>query len=290
MKTTKNIFYESSNSINPQGLLVAALLCIVLAFFLGFIYTGLIVMIPFIYIGIVINIGMGLSIGVMVGGIARLTHNRNRKSQYGLALLLGACVAYFQWIAYFVYIMTENMPNFGLYCEQLGALFDREVWAFLAEINAVGMWSVFGTNVSGGLLTLVWVIEFLMILLIPIFYLSLSKEYPYAEDIGKWYSKYTLEENYSIPYGSHKLLSLLQENVLNTIQSLPLGRANRYVKVHILYLEEASTQYLSIERVFINHNGSDDKDMLVENFCIDNNTAKQLLNSIEHKKRWVEFF
>lgn len=290
MNTTV-LFYQEPENINLKALMQALVLNLFISIVLGYTYTMLITSIPIVYFLLVINIGLGVLLSFIVRLVAKFTHNRNKKNRLILALSTSLMVSYFQWVAYVLYASFGQMSSFSYYISNLLLIFSPKVFFLrIMEINATGLWSAFGLQFRGNALTLVWFFETLLIIVIPIIYIWKTKVFPYSENFEKWYPKYTLDENFKYIVGSKELLTILQKDVVNSIGLLGFGAANRFSKVHLFYLENEQSQYINIESITLDKEGNKDSETLIENFKIDNKTAKAILATFEHKKEKIEVF
>lgn len=285
----KSLFYEEPKSINPQGLIIASLIGVALAILLAFVYIILQVSIPLIYFAVLVTFGTGILLSFCTRFIAKITHNRNKKSQFIIALIIGILLNYFQWVAYLLYVSKGQIPAIGEYLLNLGLIFSvNDFWGAIMELNSIGLWSVFGIEFKGGLLSIIWVLEFLLILLVPIIYIRKSKIFPYSEKYGKWYPKFTLEEKFKIIHGAPKIIESLKQDVYKTIDELGLGKGDRFTKIYLYYLEDEQNQYIDFERVIIDREGKEDKDFIIENFRIEKETTKKILQTFSNKKEQLE--
>lgn len=291
MKPT-HLFYEESNKIAFPGLLLAMSISTILAMGLGYLYTIIQVALPLVYFSALVTIAVAFGLSLVIRLIAKWTHNRNKRSQWILLLFTVILLNYFQWIAYVLYAYIGQIPSFMEYLQNLGMLLlaPRDFFSAIAQINEFGLWSIGGVDVRGSLLGTVWAVEFGLLFLLPLLQIMRAPVFPYSETQGKWYPKYTLEEQFQSIPRVEKLLQDLQHNAVETIAALDLGRARRYTKVHVYYLPEEQAQYLSFELLTIDQNSNTDKEAILEHWRIDTAVAKQILARFPNKREHLEVF
>jgi len=288
MNSEAPVYYQESNQINGPKLAMAYVFCFLVAIVTAYVYMLIVVMLPLVYIGCAMPIIFGGGLSFVVRFITRLTHNRNLKSRCVLAVTMGLFLTYFQWVIFLMYAYDLRLPSFGTYLINIGLPFYMEgTWAFIVEINEVGLWEVFGEVINGSFLTIIWVLEFLILMFFLLIHTISVRAYPYAEDKEQWYKKYTLEDEYKIG-GSIKLTAGLNEDAYKTIKELGYGQGNRHAKIHLYYLERSSYHYLDVERIMINKDAKREADLLIEAIRIDNKTATSLLDNFEHKQERIE--
>lgn len=285
MNSELPVYYQESNKINIPKLAIAYIFCFFLAIVLGYVYTMVIVVIPLVYFRGLITVSVAVLLGFIVRFLSRMTHSRNLKSRYLLIVGLVLFLSYFQWLAFILFFYNERMPSFNLYFANLGMIFSpQDLLASVIEINTFGIWEVFGIVLNKGLLSLIWISEVVIFLVIPILNIKDTRAYPYSEKQEKWYKKYTIEEEYKVLGSIEQLVTDLNKDALKTIQGLGYGTGSRYTKIHVFYMERSTYHYLDVEKVLIDREGKDEHSLLVEGLRIDNKTAKSLLDNLKHKQ------
>jgi hypothetical protein len=283
--------YQESGKINPLGLVMAYGICAALGIFLGYIYSLIVILLPLVYINFLITCGFGLILGVINRIVVRLTHNRNKKSQLVLALFSGLLSTYFQWIAYLLFAIDGEIPSLSLYLSNLHwIVYPQELYALVAELNSIGLWSIFGAPLNGPVLTFIWFLEAFIIIGMPIIAVYKTKVYPYSEFLGDWYPKFTLHHHFESIATVNKLLTDLQRDTLSAIKALGNGTGNRHTKIHVFYAKDEDKQYLTFEKIFIEGQGTGKtiSTVLINNFTIDRKTAESILANFDHKREKTE--
>ena len=188
-------YYKLSGNLNKIRLALALIIISVLSIFLGYLYAIISIWIPLVYVQFFIPIGLGIVIMHSIFLLTRFTKNRNKKSQITLTIFFSALTFYFQWCAFVLYAIHNEMPEIQYYFANLLSLLNPiNLVSIIIEINQIGMWSVFGITFTGFLLWLVWIIEAGIIFGLPLIGVTRAEPTPYSEKLDKWYKKYTLDE------------------------------------------------------------------------------------------------
>lgn len=266
-------------------------MCIGIALILGYIYTIISIILPFVYLNFLITLGFGSCIGLICRILVRFSHNRSKKSRIMQAAIVGLLASYFQWTAYILYVFNGNIPSFSLYISNLYWIVVPENFIYaIQEINRIGSWSIFGITFKGFPLTFIWIVEFALILSGPLIATIRTKTYPYSELLKTWYDKYTLHKDFESISATSALLTELSSDPINAVKSLGKGTATRFTKLHVFYLKNEDKQYLTFERVFIAGHGKGEKNshFVVYNFAINKADAEMILTEFENKREKIE--
>lgn len=288
----QDLYYEESGKIHPLRFVIASVLSIGVAIVLGYVYTLAIVYIPIIYLNFIATLFFGAALGAMYRILIWLSHSRNKRANLLLAVGIGLLANYFQWTAFIVWAFSDGFPDFQLYLINITWLVtDGDLFGTIAEINKVGMWSVFGATVTGFGLTAIWIVEALIIAAGPVIISFQIKTAPYSENRSRWYVKYTLFNDFESIPATTKLIEELKENPIAVIEGLGNGAANRHTKIHVFKLKGEEDQYLTIEKVVVDSREGSKKtgEILVNNFRISKQQADAILEKFEHKRNWFSF-
>lgn len=283
---SNDLYYQESGNFSTLGIVISFVAILGAAVGLAYIYTLLIYYIPIIYFNVIITFGFGLSIGLIGKVLFRLTHNRSRMSQYVLVIIFGLFAYYFHWVAYLLFAYQDSYISFGEYFSQLNMIFSpTPFFSFIGDINTYGLWSLFGgIAVNGIVLTIVWIIEAAMIIVPSIILVHKRNIYPYSELSKKWYPKFTLDRDFEMTPGLSSFLPKLEKDPKVAIADLGKSEIISYSKIHIYFLPEEMTQYLSFENNYVDDKGKKDQEVIIENFKISQDAARQILDEFKHKR------
>jgi hypothetical protein len=158
---------------------------------------------------------------------------------------------------------------------------------FLGDIYNEGSWSIFGLTFKGIILGLIWLSEALFLTAIPIYIIYNLPIRPYSEDLDKWYSEKVLNYQFDYISRSREFMVNLKENPFEAIKNLKYGAAHRYCEVSIFFIENETTQYISIQNVFVGGSGSSDKSEFIHLYGIDKKIAEKFLTEFTYHKPGV---
>lgn len=154
-----NATYELSGKTGNLwtiGLLIGLPLVLVIAW----IYGNLLYYNPIVYLSVLLFIGYLIAIGIILRFVAFFGKCRNRLQAKILAMSIGVLALYISWVFFLKALMND----------QLGVLSDVITFWFLLEspmvtfemireLNITGYYSIFGVEVKGLFLSLIWLIE-----------------------------------------------------------------------------------------------------------------------------------
>jgi hypothetical protein len=281
--------YQHSGNSNIAGLVIALGIGTIIAIVLGFLYNFLIIIIPIVYINLFITIGFGTALGYSIKFLSRFGKIRNDRQNLILAGIIGFVGFYFQWIAYLVYLTSES-HSFQAYQENFNLIYNPAVLGqLILEVNKIGSWAMFGVIFTDFPLWVIWGIEALLIIGIPILIALRHPIIPFSETLNKWYPKYVIKNQFESIAGQNQFKENLLENVLETVNNLSYGTAFRFSEISIYYLKDEMAQYLSVDNIFIEGRGKgkETKTSVMHLLQIDNKTAEALMEKHKTKKAFA---
>lgn len=286
---TINNYYCSSQRVNFPGMIISYAVGIIIAFFGGYLYTSAIHIIPVIYLNIITVLGLALLLYYTVITLGKLTHNRNKTSLF-IQLFILSLIAYMvQWDFTILHAFSGEFPTPGDFFSTFALIMNPSFFfAALKEINQSGLWGFSNdTMVTGWPLTIIWIVEGLLIIGLPLLFLKNKHLPPYSELLSKWYSKYILRQDFS---GSieYAMKDTAIEDLPKLLLNAEKGAADRYSKIYIYYEEQEDNQYLTVEKISINSKNNTKKEITIENLCIPKGVAETILqNSIHQKEKHI---
>jgi len=287
----KFIYYRESGKINYPAFALSTLLILGINSLLGYLYAFILFYMPIIYANFIIAIGFGLVLSIYTHFLFRISHNRSPRSKIILLITSGISANLFQWIAFIDFFIFGHMPNPGEYYQSLDIIFEPSFFfGLIGEVNRIGLWALFGAPVRGFILALIWVAEFVIIAGVAIFHFYRSKPYPYSENLGHWYSKYTLARDFeTLATYNIFLKKLNDQNLYDFINGLKAGIALRHMKIHVYYEKDEDKQYISFENKQT-LNGKADREMVVNCLQCNKEIAEKILADFPNKKEKNEIF
>jgi len=278
--------YKQSEIYNLPGFISAIILGSLLAVFLGFIYNFLIVTIPLVYVNLFLCAGYGAVLGYGIKYFSRFGKIRNTRQNLFLAGVVGFVGFYFQWIAYFVFL-NSGEHSFQAYQENFNLIYNPALFLeLLFELNKVGSWEMFGVIFTDFALWVIWGLEALLIIGIPLLIAYKHPIIPFSENFNQWYTKYVFNNQFESIVTQNQFKENLLKNTEETINALSYGDPFRFSEISMFYIKGEQNQYLSIDNVFIEDRGKGKsvRTSIIHSFKIDNDTAQNLMEKFKSKK------
>jgi hypothetical protein len=189
-----NSFYSPSGKFDITLTPMSVIIIVLASLVLSIIYVALQWFIPFIYLNVFITVGFGL--GLAIAGYLAVRFAKIRNPYVGVLLGVAAGLAglYSQWALY-MSLMSQADGNiagvwaktsFNLSTYLLVLLHPSVLFQAMPALNEVGTFSIKSAQVSGILLWIVWLIEALIIVAIPVFATWSFAAAPFSELTSKW--------------------------------------------------------------------------------------------------------
>ncbi len=253
-------YYQPSGRFSPSSFLYFILTSVIIIPILALIYTYLIWYIPFFYINIFITVGFGLGVGLAISHlVVKLGKVRNSTIALVFGFLGGLIALYFSWAIWVDLVINagesygnsrigittssiEFLQVFGL------ALQPSVLLEFISEINKTGTWGIRGGAVSGTILMIIWVIEFLIILVISIFLPLFRAKIPFCETDNKWFNEETLPA-FNFIKNPKEMVANLENSNQNSFINLQYSTTseNESHSIFTLYSSEKGKNYITID-------------------------------------------
>lgn len=281
-------FYYPIGRASIVGKLIAYTLTIILALVVALIYNLLIALIPFPYINFFITLGVGIVMGYSVNIFSKIGKLRNYKERTWIGVFTGLIVYYFQWASFTMLALNnfEFSIDFALYFDIIVA--PIPMFETISLINKFGTWSIFDIEFNGILLTLVWIIEGLMIIVVPFLIVRTQPLTPYSETLDKWYDLFRFDQFFeNIPF---TFKNDLEEKGTTAIDELGKGLAQRHGRISLYYLPDEEYAYLSADNILkIDDDKGTDTTNIINSYKIDKQSALYLMEKYRYKKcMWLE--
>jgi hypothetical protein len=286
-------YYKPSNYINALGHVLAMLASLLVGALLAYAYGCIIIIIPSIYINALLCFGVSVVLAMLIRVFIRLFRLRNTKSVLALTILLPLVTYLFQWCVYIYFILFEGLPNPLDYLEAIHTItLTPSIFTnTLVELYTYGGWTVFGVQIFGFGIVAVWLIEFGLMMGIPLSVILRYDYYPFAERSKTWYPKYILHQDFESIPSSMGISQAMHENALKTISELKKGIGTRHTKVELYYHELEPVQYISLNKHTIGTNGRDhNKEYIVKNLAISTQMARDIMKQFPHKRERTHIF
>ena len=192
-------------------------------------YIYLIHYIPFIYLNFLIAIGCGCLLGYLIRLAAKLGKARSPSVVLVCTLVAVIVMKYVQWCIYIPMVLDNVYGLYDMYGVDITLwgrfvdsfdLFTRpgEVFDWAKSINEVGVWGISSSSstaassvVTGAMLLIVWILEFLIMAFGSIIVSRLQPLSPFSEESNGWYVEMGKKIETAIP-GDFNAMRVSMEN------------------------------------------------------------------------------
>ena len=299
--------YQPSGKFSNLSLLYFILTCIFILPILAFIYSYLIWYVPIVYISFLFTAGFGFSTGLIIRYLViKLGKIRNSSLALLLGIIGGFITLYISWAVWLD--LDENISDIMSTARGGIAISSTKIFSVLliitdpnlmletiSEINNNGNWSIFGVQVNGIFLSIIWIIEALIV-----FYFSATITYnaskePFCELNNRWYDNHILPSFQYIENINEIISDIKNSNLKDSVdkshlsygsfEKLKLITNDSEVShsVFTLYKSKNTNSYLSIENKLASLNNKGkiifDSDKIIEFAVI----SEEIQEKIEEK-------
>lgn len=280
--------YSASQQSLSILLIPALICCILLSYLVSFFYGMFIALSPLMYINFLITTAFGLSLGYGVRIISKLFKIQDKKVILSLSVVAAIFGIYFSWVAFALYFVADIGVIEAYFTQFLLVFQPLLLLDIMVEMNAQGLWQIFGIPFYGPILTIIWVIEAGIIIWMPFQLAFKQKHAPFSSTQNKWYKKHVLEKDFASIFRKNLFLEALQINCITAISELENGKATRFARISIFYLKGEKHQYLSVENVIRASNGkSENATDVIHLLQINSMEARTLLETYRGKKAFI---
>ena len=280
----ENNTYKPSNKFNIAGFLLIILAVAGVGCLLSALYLKINEINPIVYLTILLTCGFGALLGLIANLIIKKSKIRNPGMAI-LAVLIGALAfTYFKWALYISWdnqnimdeIKTTNSMSKHYYLRQhpnADKTFTEVLTSpsllleEISDVNEQGRWTYKAnhssttptTPVKGIPLTIIWIAEAGILLLIPMIMASIKAKCPFSETDNEWMAEYKtpfMFGNYDLTRNKQRILDYPDE--LFNIPYLDILQPRQsYIKGILYHSTDFSECYLTL--AIQTHNKKNDK-------------------------------
>jgi hypothetical protein len=218
--------------------LIGILLGPFLAILLSIIYSYIDVYNPLVYFTIIVYLGYLFGIVLIQKLVIRIAKCRNTASSYIYGTMVGVFSVYANWST-FLYVLIQRYEDSIPLTEIL--LNPSTVLDLANMISVDGWYELFGFQVSGGLLWLIWVIEICGVLIAGIIggYAVMHEEV-FCENCNRWAEDIDFDLRLSITDESEINNSI--KNDIGMLTEIPIAEKNEspHIKVNIHHCSQCN--------------------------------------------------
>jgi len=194
-------YYEPSGKVSALSYLLLALSIFIIFPLLGLAYTYAIWYIPIIYVNVLVTIGFGIAAGFVIKHVILYYGKvRNPKAAVLIGILASLVLYYVSWAIYADLNLnitdTIGGDRFGVAVsnvnvdETIGlALHPSRVFSIMGLLYKWGSWGIFGFTMSGFMLAIIWIAEFLIIMILAVTTSYEISKRPFCELSNSWFKE-----------------------------------------------------------------------------------------------------
>jgi hypothetical protein len=180
-----SLYYRHSGKFSIHGVAMGLVAGLAAAVVLSFIYSYLILYIPFIYGNFLATCGFG----ALIGGVAAWGLRRGKVRSTSVALSVVAIVAigalYAAWVVWMYAFLRRQETDLRLDLAVI-ALHPRLLFDLILAVSETGAWRILGVTPSGPVLWIVWLVEASLIMGIALFFAADKLSEPFCESCERW--------------------------------------------------------------------------------------------------------
>ena len=218
---------EKSGNIIIIGFLIGTISAILTSI----IYAYINVYNPFVYFTVLVFLGYLAAIGIIQKLVIRIAKCRNSKSASIFGFIFGLFAIYASWCTFlFVLITKEDIPI------QLLDLFSdpKTILETINILSIEGTYSLFGLEVKGGLLWVIWGIESASILFVSVTSgNSIMHEEMFCEECNRWAEEVDLDINNNLSYSDKIMIENSIKNDINQLLSVPFTKSSPFIRLNL---------------------------------------------------------
>ncbi len=254
--------------------------------FFGYIYGMITFFMPIIYVNGLIASGVGIGLAAYCIYFMQICRNRSKKNLF-IGTLFTLLLFYFSaWLTYIAlgYTGGFEFSEFTTIIDVISS--EIGIFSSIGIIVEVGLHEVFGFPLTGFALISVWVVEMIILLVLPIIVVFKHNFYPYSERLDRLYKKEEILTDFSRVASENILIEKLNESVFDTISNMTGGGSRGHSKITLHTLLGESHHYLSISNVF--YSGSKKStDLILRYYRISNDDLDKIKAKYPTKKKWI---
>ena len=286
-----NSYYKPSGKFSGIFFLYYLLVLVIGVPLVSTIYVYLIYYVPFIYANLLITIGCGALLGFLVALAANFGKVRNPLLVLVTTFVAVCALLYVSWAVYIPVIFAGDILTFG---ERFIVAFElllrpAEILAWALIINEVGVWTIGegGEPIRGILLSLLWVVEFLLIAGLALATSWGQPRSPFSEEAGEWHVEKPEKIETDLPENFDSMRNQMENrNFTDFLELIKAGRTDELNFMSITVFspaQEFSTEphYLTLESKVVGKKDKVKATTLLTHLAIDTQNAREMIAAFE---------
>ncbi len=191
------MYYRSSGKFGIGSIVMFLFFALLAVPVLALIYTYLSFYIPLVYFNVLATAAFGFALGYLLNFLV-IKKGKVRNFGIGIlfAVLTGLIAMYFNYSFWLQILFNESggMAVGSVLSNGLKlAASPGTIFSLVSEVNTMGTWGLkSGDAISGIPLTIVWIIEALIVIVLPIMMSAGQTTYPFCETQNDWAEPVTI--------------------------------------------------------------------------------------------------
>lgn len=285
-------YYKPSGKINSVFFAYYAIFSLITIPLLSLAYVYLVYYIPYIYVNLFTAIGCGAVMGLAVKFAVQLGKITNRAIVFTTALVSSFILLYVQWCIHIPLVYSEVYgfyTNFAGRFEETMILLVRPglVFEVINEINYYGVWGIgeSGDAITGVLLTIIWILEFLIIAACSLIIPAIQLNRPFSDEANGWYTKEKKTTQMNIPTNFELMKKELEEGQYDNFkQWVSFGKTDDTRFQTLIFFSppqgaDNAPYYMTITQSVMEKKNKINNITLVTNLRIDPQVAREVLDN-----------
>jgi len=239
----KNEYQLSNNrgNIFIIGLLLGPLFTLISTI----IYNAIELVSPIFFLTLLLYAGYLFSIVFIQKIVIRISKCRIKESALLYGSIVGLFAVYINWTSFINMLLDKEGINISFF-QSPSVLFN-----YMVDLSKVGYFSVFGMQVSGFILWIIWIIESIGILLAGVLGgETVLHEEVFCENCDKWTDEIEIKQNLSVPDEASKAAILNGDIQLLLTQPISKANDSKKLKLNIHHCSKCNnTSTLDIDLV-----------------------------------------
>ena len=269
-------YYKHSGAFSAMGPVTIIAFGTIGTVILGLIYSYATSYIPFIYLNILLTLGLGFGVGIVVGIGGKIGKVRNTSIMVLFGVIFGLFAEYVQWV---FWILAESK-------QQIFIFNPVDIFYTIQYLAVEGVWSLRGFTPTGGVLYFIWFLEAAIIIVISTLISgSFVKDIPFCEKCDKWADNSEVLAPLDFPDNNEELKSHLEQGDFSALPLLGIAtpESNRFITVKLQCCAECKEFYLiSVSSTIVTKNNKGEEksevNSIVNNLIIDQRVYDSLKN------------
>lgn len=252
-------YYQPSGKYSPNAFIFFLIIALFALPLLGLIYAYAIWYIPLIYVNFIIAGGFGFAVGWLINKFV-ITKGKVRNTKLAIlfGVLSGLIALYFHWAVWMDLVLNAGesigSERIGITVSNIKILQvfslatnPSALFELIGLVNETGTWGIRGGTVSGAFLSVIWIIELLIVVIVATLIPIGTAREPFCEIDNDWFTK-TMLPAFNVVTDKSQMKTALENGQPNAFDGISkVENTDQHHSIFTLYSSEKGENYLSIE-------------------------------------------